>query len=1227
MIFLKKHLFFFLFVVFNFPLLVLAQQGNIWYFGDHAGLNFNTSPPTALLNGALNTKEGSSSIADDNGIILFYTEGETVYNRNHQPMPNGTGLQGNYSSSQSAIIIPKPGSSTLYYLFTAAEYGHSYLEGYNYNIVDMSLDNGLGDIAQKNILLYAPGTEKLNAVRHANGIDIWVMTKANKSNIFKAYKIDCNGLNPIPVVSASGNIISPNDGYSDAGVLKFSPDGKKLCQTFGNKPYTIQLSLFDNNSGVVSNSIEWSYPDSSVGNYTTAEFSPNSKLLYISLMAQKPVLYVYLPYIKLLQYDISLHNIANIILTETLLFQDQQAYGGLLLGGNGLLQIAPDNKIYMSRPGLLKIDVINNPDIAGTGCNYQQGAADLGGRMALIGLPTFMPNLFVNQQSSVNFTVNPDCSTVNFFGTTNIPGNVTWEWDFGDNTFSISQNPIHPYSNSGNVYNVKLKVISPNACNGFVILEKQVNLNRIVPTPGFYFKGQCGNPTVSFFDTSTISGASINYRLWDFGDGFTSFLPNPQHTYANAQNYTVKLIVGNTNSCGGNSTLSKTVAVETQPVADFTFTGGCAGSLVKFADQSTISAGIISEWFWDFGDGDTSKLQNPKHTYTIPNTYVITLKVKSQTGCWSIKKQIDIILSSKPLAKIGWQNTCIDKKTFFKDNSSITTGNINNWYLDYGDGNTSNQQNAEYIYTRSGNYIIKYIVTSSTFCNSDTLIIPITIGSKPIASFSNSYECGLKTVSFTNSAANTVGNIINQYWAFGDAKTDTEKNPTHTYPDFKDYTAKLLVLTDLGCISDTAVKIVSVNAKPVAKFNVKGGCINQPTIFTDSSVIESGSIITRMWNLGDGTNKNSIGFTNTYINALPYTVKLLVTSDKNCASDTAFKTIIIEEKPVAKFTVQNSCVDKLLVLQNNSSIGIGAIDSYKWIFSNYEISLDKQPNFAYHNFGNFEIKLTAFSKNGCVADTAYNYVNIESYPAVDFNFGATCTGKPIAFKNLTGNTFGNIITWNWNFGNSASSNKYEPVFTYTQYGNYELILTATTNNGCARSKNKNINISKVNVFAGNDTIIAINQPLQLLGIGAADYIWTPNIYLSNAMIYNPIANLPNDYNYYLKGITAAGCVGYDTIKIKVYKGPDIYMPNAFTPNNDGTNDYIKPIIPGVLSMEYFTIYNRWGQRIFITNKTGNGWDGKINGVKQPVGAYTWICRIIDYSGKIVEKKGTFLLIR
>ena len=342
---------------------LFGQQGNIWYFGQYTGLNFNTSPPTALLNGKINTLEGSSCISDNAGNILFYTDGSTVYNKNHQPMPNGTGLNGDYSSAQSAIIIPKPGSANIYYVFTASEYNHQYLEGYNYNIIDMTLDGGLGDLAQKNILLFAPGTEKLNAVRHANGIDVWVMTKVSHSNTYKAYKIDCNGINTNPVISSSGNVVTSYINYDDGGLIKFSPDGSKLCQTFGSSKPVVQLSRFDNSSGIVSNTIQWSYNDSINLDYTTVEFSPNSNLLYVGFTGiDKDELYYTYNYVKLFQYNITSHIAPSVLSTETLLFTDRQYYGGVLLGGMGQMQIAPDSKIYISRGQMLYVDAINNPD-------------------------------------------------------------------------------------------------------------------------------------------------------------------------------------------------------------------------------------------------------------------------------------------------------------------------------------------------------------------------------------------------------------------------------------------------------------------------------------------------------------------------------------------------------------------------------------------------------------------------------------------------------------------------------------------------------------------------------------------------------------------------------------------------------------------------------------------------------------------------------------------------
>ena len=222
--------------------------------------------------------------------------------------------------------------------------------------------------------------------------------------------------------------------------------------------------------------------------------------------------------------------------------------------------------------------------------------------------------------------------------------------------------------------------------------------------------------------------------------------------------------------------------------------------------------------------------------------------------------------------------------------------------------------------------------------------------------------------------------------------------------------------------------------------------------------------------------------------------------------------------------------------------------------------------------------------------------------------------------------FGNITQWKWEFGNGEISTVYAPAYTYDLYGNFSVQLTAATLNGCSISKSKTVAIKKVYVFAGNDTTVAALQPLQLIGTGSKNYLWTPNTQLNNNTVYNPIAVLNNDFTYNLKGTTAEGCIGYDSINIKVYKGPEIYVPTAFSPNGDGKNDIIKPIIPGVLSLEYFNIYNRWGQLIYSTQKVGEGWNGKWKSIEQPQGAYVWICRIKDYTGKMIERKGSFLLI-
>ncbi|HEY2348605.1 MAG TPA: hypothetical protein VGH64_06300, partial [Puia sp.] len=266
-----------------------SQQGNNWFFGKKAGLSFNGGKPSALLSGALDTYEGCASISDNTGQLLFYTDGLSIWNRNNQVMPNGSGLKGNPSSSNAAIIVPKPGSKTIYYVFTADASENQNLNGYNYSEVDMTLNGGLGDITtNKNILLYAPSTEKLTAVRAANGIDVWVITHSWGDSGWVVYKIDCHGVNISPIKSISGsaytyviNSPDPSNGRpqwneGSVGCLKASPDGKIIATTILTD-LTLEIFNFDNTTGLISNPVSFYYFEG-----YGLEFSPNSKLLYVA---------------------------------------------------------------------------------------------------------------------------------------------------------------------------------------------------------------------------------------------------------------------------------------------------------------------------------------------------------------------------------------------------------------------------------------------------------------------------------------------------------------------------------------------------------------------------------------------------------------------------------------------------------------------------------------------------------------------------------------------------------------------------------------------------------------------------------------------------------------------------------------------------------------------------------------------------------------------------------
>ena len=413
----------------NLPLHSQVGPTSNWYFGTNAGITFNSGAPVALTNGALTTTEGVATISDNSGNLLFYTNGITVWNRNHLIMTNGNGLLGDFSSTQSAIIVQKPLSNNIYYIFTSDNDAGP--DGIRWSEVDMTLSGGLGAItSNKNIALLSPNQlscEKLCVVRNCNNQDLWVISRDWNSNVFRCWSVDPTGIGNIQAWSGLG-VISNGVTQSSYGQLKASPDGRKLAACYygfgGNGVNKIEIYDFNPATGWASNAQTISTEAGIYG----CEFSPNGKVLYGGCNQG-----------LLLQWNLCAGTLAQIQASRTVI-----SNAGAFIGS---LQIGPDSKIYVAR-GTTSLSVINSPNTLGLGCGYSDLSISLLGRNGRMGLPNFAS--YYNQQTvtipdpvalSCNLFqfnapfLNPSCNPVNY----------SYIWDFGDGTQSNIQNPTHQF--------------------------------------------------------------------------------------------------------------------------------------------------------------------------------------------------------------------------------------------------------------------------------------------------------------------------------------------------------------------------------------------------------------------------------------------------------------------------------------------------------------------------------------------------------------------------------------------------------------------------------------------------------------------------------------------------------------------------------------------------------------------------------------------------------------
>jgi gliding motility-associated-like protein len=368
----------------NLAVMQAQKQCNIWYFGNHCGLDFSSGIPNMISNGQTGSdippwdvQEGTSCISDSSGSLLFYTSGKTIWNRNHISMPHGTGLLGGTSSTQSSLIVPLPGSENIFYVFTSDEYQNLGANGYRYSIVNMCLDNGLGDVISndKNILLCGPSTEKLSACADAAGTGYWITGHKMYSDAFYSWHLTSAGItdtaiSPIGTIHGWDYLHSTWNNSSGQGEMKFNQNGTKLALAMSNyDPAYLDLFNFDNNSGIISNFCHFVIDSALFSRIWGVEFSPDGSKLYATLSGGSGGKRIY-------QFDLNAGggNCDSIQSSKFLLFQSY--INGVMTG----IKSAPNGKIYVVGNTLYDLCSIDFPNVGGTGAGFNLSAVNLSGQ-------------------------------------------------------------------------------------------------------------------------------------------------------------------------------------------------------------------------------------------------------------------------------------------------------------------------------------------------------------------------------------------------------------------------------------------------------------------------------------------------------------------------------------------------------------------------------------------------------------------------------------------------------------------------------------------------------------------------------------------------------------------------------------------------------------------------------------------------------------------------------
>ena len=558
---------------------------------------------------------------------------------------------------------------------------------------------------------------------------------------------------------------------------------------------------------------------------------------------------------------------------------------------------------------------------------------------------------------------------------------------------------------------------------------------------------------------------------------------------------------------------------------------------------------------------------------------------------------------------------CDDFLVNFRNESINPPGSLYIWQ--FGDNTKADSTNdaqgrVTHQYLDTGAYTIRLKVILAGQCiDSTTTIAKVYPGFYP--GFVSQGTCVLLPLQFVDTTTSRYGIPSKWRWKFGDettlADTSSSRNPSWKYATIGFKTVELIVESTKGCI-DTVTKQVEVRDKPPITMPFKD------TLICSIDTLQLNAIGNGIFSWAPNYNILNSNTATPLVFPKQTTFYKVTLNENGCINTDSIRVRVVDFVSLLAGLDTTICATDTIQLRPNS-------DGLRFVWTpatNIDNPNLKNPfvHPAVTTRYNVRASIGKCFIDDDVVVTAVPYPGSFAGPDTTICFEDTAT--------LNASIIGTNFTWS-PVNSLSSGNTLNPRAFPSRTTTYT--LNAFDNQGCPKPGISFVKVSvrdKIIAFAGNDTSIVVGQPLQLRGSGSDFYQWEPSTYLNNPAVRTPTAILSDNFTYYMRTYTEEGCFGLDTINVKVFKtNPDIFVPNAFTPS--GKNKVLRPIPVGISRIDYFQVFNRWGQLVFQTTESGKGWDGTIAGKPQDSGTYVWMVRGTDFTGKIVMRKGTAVLIR